>query len=150
MRQLINFYAIKETMPVARIVGQYTRGSYTDEPTSSRSHRLEVRIIQEENGNGATRVRKEILLDGVKKKMGEALGDFIAAIFLPEMLRIIERRAQRIAGDISTWRWCKHCQTTGNIKPISSSAQPAECIAESAERTQHRSRQCCHAACILG
>jgi DNA replication and repair protein RecF len=89
-RQLINFYAIKETMPVARIVGQYTRGLYTDESTSSRSHRLEARIIQEENGNGATRVRKEILLDGVKKKMGEALGDFNAAIFLPQMLRIIE------------------------------------------------------------
>lgn len=89
-RQLINFYVSKEPLSVARIVGQFTHGSYTDQISSNRSHRLEVRIIQEENGNGTPRVRKEILLDGVKKKMGEALGNFNATIFLPQMLRIIE------------------------------------------------------------
>ncbi len=35
-------------------------------------------------------MRKEILVDGVKKKVGEALGQFNAVLFLPQMLQVIE------------------------------------------------------------
>jgi DNA replication and repair protein RecF len=40
--------------------------------------------------NGSSRLRKEILLDGVKRTNHEAMGVFTAVIFLPQMTRIIE------------------------------------------------------------
>lgn len=88
-RQLINFFASKETLAVARIVGDFQRL----EPAGSRkkNHRLEVRLIQEANGlNGSSKLRKEILLDGTKRKVGEALGQFNAVLFLPQMMQIVE------------------------------------------------------------
>ena len=82
-RQLINFVAGRQPLAVGRIVADYKRGS--------KSHQIEIRIIQESNGiNGSTRVRKEILLDGIKKKAHEAIGHFNAVLFLPQMLAIIE------------------------------------------------------------
>jgi DNA replication and repair protein RecF len=82
-RELINFLAAREALAVARIVALFER---QDGP-----HRLEARIIQETNGiNTSSRVRKEILLDGVKLKIGEAVGHFNAVLFLPQMLSIIE------------------------------------------------------------
>jgi len=82
-RHLINFLAAKDQLAVSRIVADYTR--------KGRSHQLEVRIIKEDNGfNGSTRVRKEILLDGIKRKINETVGHFNAVLFLPQMLRIIE------------------------------------------------------------
>ncbi len=82
-RQLINFIAGREALAVARIVADF-RQDRSD-------HRLEVRIIQENGGiNGAGRVRKEVLLDGVKHKIGEVVGAFNAVLFLPQMLRVVE------------------------------------------------------------
>ncbi len=92
-RQLINFVASGESfsqqspatapgLAVARIVAEYHR--------AQRSHRMEVRLILENAGNGGTRMRKEILLDGVKRKANDALGHFTAVIFLPQMTRILE------------------------------------------------------------
>jgi len=82
-RQLINFSQPLNQTTVARIVGEFTR--------RDGSHQIEARLILEPNGsNGATRFRKEILLDGVKRKIGEVIGWFNAVIFLPQMSRIIE------------------------------------------------------------
>lgn len=82
-RQLISFTAPKDTLAVCRIVGVFQRGSG--------EHRIEVRLIREPNTvNGNGRFRKEILLDGVKRKLGEAIGAFNAVIFLPQMARVIE------------------------------------------------------------
>jgi DNA replication and repair protein RecF len=87
-RQLINFLAAREPLAVARIVMDYC---LENRPDKSGVHRMEIRIIQEGNGgNGGSRVRKEILLDGVKKKVSEAIGSFNAVLFLPQMLRIVE------------------------------------------------------------
>lgn len=86
-RQLVHFIAGREPLAVARIVADF---SLTDlvNPTS---HRMEVRLIQEENGYDNTpRLRKEILVDGVKRKIGEAIGWFNAVLFLPQMMQIIE------------------------------------------------------------
>jgi len=81
-RQLINFNTTAEPLAVARLVATLQRGA--------EEHRVEVRLIREgTNGNG-TRQRKEILIDGVKRNMQEALGIFNAVIFLPQMTRIIE------------------------------------------------------------
>ena len=87
-RQLINFIEARQPLAVARIVAEYVRGVDT--------HRLEVRLIQEANGqNGALNgngghVRKEVLLDGVKCKTSAAVGHFNAVLFLPQMLGVIE------------------------------------------------------------
>ncbi len=80
-RQLINFNAANEKLAVARLVADYHR--------AARTHRLEVRLIQESN-NGSSRLRKEIYLDGVKRTTHEAMGHFNAVIFLPQMTSILE------------------------------------------------------------
>ncbi len=82
-RQMINFLAAREPQGVARIVATFER--------DNRTHRLEVRIITDNNPlNGGAHVRKEVLLDGAKLKSNEALGQFTAVLFLPQMLTIIE------------------------------------------------------------
>ncbi len=82
-RQLINFVAGREPLAVGRLVAEYR--------SADRPHQMEVRLIQESAGtNGSTRMRKEILLDGVKRSIHEAMGAFTAVIFLPQMTRIIE------------------------------------------------------------
>jgi DNA replication and repair protein RecF len=81
-RQMINFAAVPEPVSVARIVAEFERGGS--------NRRLEVRIIQEPVLPNGSRTRKEILLDGVKKSAAEAIGQFSAVIFLPQMTRIIE------------------------------------------------------------
>lgn len=81
-RQLINFIAAREPLAVARLVAEYERGG--------RSHRLEVRIIQESVGALGQRARKEILLDGVKRSASEAIGHISAVLFLPQMSRTLE------------------------------------------------------------
>ncbi len=53
------------------------------------SHRLEVRIIRDAV-NGAPRMRKEVILDGVQRKVGEVYGAFNAVLFLPQMLSVVE------------------------------------------------------------
>jgi DNA replication and repair protein RecF len=80
-RQLINFFAIREPLAVARIQASFER--------AGAQHRLEVRVIQEPSG-GSLRLRKEILLDGVKRKLSEVVGQFNAVLFLPQMLGVIE------------------------------------------------------------
>ena len=82
-RQLVNFLAGREQLAVARLVANFCRGDST--------HRLEVRLIQERNGlNASPRLRKEVLLDGVKRKNSEIIGQFNAVIFLPQMMRIVD------------------------------------------------------------
>ena len=82
-RQLINFTLPENELTVGRIVGDFSRQDGV--------HKLEVRLIREPNGvNGGTRFRKEVLLDGVKRKINQVVGKFNAVIFLPQMARIIE------------------------------------------------------------
>lgn len=51
---------------------------------------MEVRLILEPTGVNGQRLRKEILLDGVKKPANEVIGHFNAVIFVPQMSQIIE------------------------------------------------------------
>ena len=82
-RQLINFIEARQDVAVGRIVADFYR-----EPET---HRIEVRIIQEQNGqNGGSHLRKEVLLDGIKRKPSEVIGQFNAVLFLPQMMGVIE------------------------------------------------------------
>ncbi|MCJ7623662.1 MAG: DNA replication and repair protein RecF [Anaerolineaceae bacterium] len=85
-RQIINFGLADEDLAVSRIVADFQRGE--------RDHRIEVRLIREKTSNGSSRLRKEILIDGVKKSIQDALGNFNAVIFLPQMTRIVEGRPE--------------------------------------------------------
>ncbi|MEO8356809.1 MAG: DNA replication/repair protein RecF [Chloroflexota bacterium] len=83
-RQIVNFHEAKSnSLTVTRLVADYQRGNGR--------HRLEARLILEPMGvlNGQ-RLRKEILLDGVKKPVSEVIGHFNAVIFVPQMSQIIE------------------------------------------------------------
>jgi DNA replication and repair protein RecF len=83
-RQIVNFDEAKNSpLTVTRLVAEYQR--------SKSKHRLEVRLILEPTGVvNAQRLRKEVLLDGVKKTVNEIIGHFNAVIFVPQMSQIIE------------------------------------------------------------
>ena len=81
-RQLINFLAGDENLAVGRIVASFQK--------EERLRRMEIRLIQENSSNGGSRMRKEVLLDGVKVPANQAIGQFNAVLFLPQMTRIIE------------------------------------------------------------
>ena len=82
-RQIVNFHeAKKNTLAVTRLVADYQRGKS--------KHRMEVRLILEPTGVNGQRLRKEILLDGVKKPANELIGHFNAVVFVPQMSQIIE------------------------------------------------------------
>ena len=82
-RELVNFLAARESLAVGRIVALFEK--------DNEQHRLEIRLIKETNGiNGSSRLRKEILLGGMKMKMADAVGQFMAVLFLPQMVEVIE------------------------------------------------------------
>jgi DNA replication and repair protein RecF len=81
-RQLVNFAVARENPAVARIVADFER--------SKKKHRIEIRIIVESVGPLGQRTRKELLLDGVKRSANEIIGQFNAALFIPQMSQVIE------------------------------------------------------------
>jgi DNA replication and repair protein RecF len=81
-RQLINFLEGRNPLAVARIVADFSR--------HSGSHHLEIRIIQENEPGNGPRARKEVLVDGLKHKGSEIIGQFNAVLFLPQMLAVVD------------------------------------------------------------
>jgi DNA replication and repair protein RecF len=81
-RQLINFLALEESPPVARLVGEVNRGGHAT--------RLEIRLILEKANGEEPRLRKDVLVNGVRRRVGELAGAFNAVLFLPEDLRVLE------------------------------------------------------------
>ena len=83
-RQIINFNEIdRDSLTVARLVAEYQRGKS--------KHRIEARLILEPTGVvNSQRLRKEVLLDGVKKPVNDVIGHFNAVVFVPQMSQIIE------------------------------------------------------------
>src|SRR5215208_1097393 len=106
-RQIVNFDEAKNNpLTVTRLVAEYQR--------NKSKHRIEARLILEPMGvlNGQ-RLRKEILLDGVKKPVSEVIGHFNAVIFVPRMSQIMEgapderRRYLNLAHAQSTPRYAR-------------------------------------------
>jgi DNA replication and repair protein RecF len=84
-RQMVNFIAAREArkrVVVGRLVADYQR--------SRSDHRLEARLIMEPTGVNGVRLRKEVLLDGVKKSLSDVVGQLNAVIFVPQMSQILE------------------------------------------------------------
>jgi DNA replication and repair protein RecF len=90
-RQLINFLALDETTPFSRIVAEFSRKDPSSTSSQPRLHRIEIRIVLEGTGTqGDPRLRKEILLNGVKRRVRDLSSVFNAVMFLPQDMRIIE------------------------------------------------------------
>jgi DNA replication and repair protein RecF len=84
-RQLVNFIAAREArkqVVVGRLVADFQRGRS--------SQRLEARLIMEPTGVNGVRLRKEVLLDGIKRSLSDVIGQFNAVVFVPQMSQIIE------------------------------------------------------------
>ena len=82
-RHLINFLALEESMPFARLVAEVE--------SQERIQRIEIRIVIENNSHSRDgRVRKEVLVNGVKRRMRELASSFNAVLFLPQDMEIIE------------------------------------------------------------
>ena len=82
-RQLINFLALREPTPFARLVAEVVR--------LDRLHRIEIRLLLEPSGPGEDpHLRKEILINGLKRRVRELAGGLNAVMFLPQDLRVIE------------------------------------------------------------
>jgi len=81
-RQLIHFLALSEAQPFARLVAEVTHGQ--------QHRRLELRLILDPGVNGEGRFRKELLINGVKKKIGDLAGAAQVVLFLPQDLALIE------------------------------------------------------------
>jgi DNA replication and repair protein RecF len=81
-RQIVNFHEAKNPLAVTRLVADYQYGK-------TKSH-LEARLILEPTGVNGQRLRKEVLLNGVKKQVSDTVGNFKAVIFVPQMSQIIE------------------------------------------------------------
>ncbi len=81
-RQMIRFLALEDEIPVGRLVAVVEKAKNT--------HHIEVRLIIGGSGNGTSRLRKEVIINGSKRKLLDAVGFFNSVIFLPQMTRIIE------------------------------------------------------------
>lgn len=81
-RQIVNFHEAKNPLAVTRLIADFQR--------NGSRQRIETRLILEPTGVNGQRLRKEILLNGVKKQASELMGHFNAVIFVPQMSQIIE------------------------------------------------------------
>ncbi len=81
-REAINLLALRDELPIARLIGRIRK--------MGKTHAIEVRLILNPLQNGNPRLRKEVLIDGAKKKLFDVVGFFNSVLFLPQMTRILE------------------------------------------------------------
>ena len=84
-RQLINFLTLRtENLPFAKIVAEAVGR------TDPAPKRLEIRLILDPTQTGDGRLRKEIFINGVKRRVSDLAGQVNGVLFLPQDLTIIE------------------------------------------------------------
>ncbi len=82
-RELINFLALREPAPFARLAADIRRGG--------RLTRVEIRLLLERNSaSDEAHLRREVLINGVKRRSLELAAGLNAVLFLPQDLRVIE------------------------------------------------------------
>jgi DNA replication and repair protein RecF len=82
-RQLINFLALDDNPPVCRLVAELQR--------TDRLQRIEIRLVLEPAMPGSeARLRKEILINGVRRRVSDLAGIMTSVMFLPQDMRVIE------------------------------------------------------------
>jgi DNA replication and repair protein RecF len=84
-RQLLNWYANGPENPVA--VGRLTA---TVQPAGDvRPRKLEIRLIRELGGPNGSTFRREVLVNGVKVRLMDLLGNLNVVLFLPEDVGLV-------------------------------------------------------------
>jgi len=81
-REVINFSSLNDLQPVSRLVASIEKEKHP--------HWIEIRLILVKNNTEHHRLMKEVLIDGKKRRLYEAVGFFNSVLFLPQMTRIIE------------------------------------------------------------
>jgi DNA replication and repair protein RecF len=81
-RQLINFLTLREPTPYARLIAEVRRGG--------RLQRIEVRLVLETASPGETRLHREVLINGVKRRTGDLAEGLNAVLFLPQDMIVVE------------------------------------------------------------
>ena len=82
-RQLINFLALRQASPFTRLVAEIDR--------RGRPLRIEIRLVLDPGTPGEeARLQKEILVNGVKRRVTDLAGGFNAVLFLPQDMRVLE------------------------------------------------------------
>lgn len=81
-RELVSFLALEDELPVSRIRAGIEK--------NGKSRRIEIRLILQSIKNGSFRLKKELLIDGVQRRLYDFVGFFNSILFLPQMTRIIE------------------------------------------------------------
>ncbi len=82
-RQLINLIHASEAAGCGRAL-------WVSSPKAGTPTRSRCASSRKTPATGITRARKEVLVDGVKKPAREAIGQFNAVLFLPQMMRVVE------------------------------------------------------------
>jgi DNA replication and repair protein RecF len=81
--QLINFLTLQEATPFARIAAEVHRGD--------RLQRIEIRIVAAKSEAGEEgRLQKEVLLNGIRRRVSELSGGLNAVVFQPHDLVVVE------------------------------------------------------------
>jgi DNA replication and repair protein RecF len=81
-RQLIHFLSLPNPQPFARIVAEVEKRDTI--------LRLEIRLVLEPVNGGDFRLRKDVRVNGAKKKVGDLAGGVNAVLFLPQDMAIVE------------------------------------------------------------
>jgi DNA replication and repair protein RecF len=82
-KQLINFLSLEQDQPFARVAAEVE--------AHGRIQRIEIRLSIERNGsNSYDRLRKEVLINGLNRRVRDLAHSFNAVMFLPRDMEIIE------------------------------------------------------------
>lgn len=82
-RQLINFLSLQEPRPFSRLVAEVE--------AQERTQRIEIRLSIENNGTSERdRLKKEVLINGITRRVRELASVINAVMFLPRDMEIVE------------------------------------------------------------
>jgi DNA replication and repair protein RecF len=82
-RELINLHVLQEKSPFARIVAEVE--------SHSRDQSIEIRLtLQTVGSQNHHRLKKDILVNGVKRRVSDLTGMFNAVLFLPRDISVVE------------------------------------------------------------
>lgn len=81
-RQLIHFLTLPDPQPFAKIVAEVEKRDAIV--------RVEIRLLLEPVNGGEGRLRKDVFVNGAKKKVGDLAGVVNVVLFLPQDMAIVE------------------------------------------------------------
>lgn len=84
-RQLLNWYALEEGEPLS--VGRLT--AEVQPAGDARPRRLEIRLIHDQGNSANGSFRREVLVNGVKVRMMDLLGNLNVVLFLPQDVTLV-------------------------------------------------------------